>query len=138
MSKFQELLTEKENLENRLEEINKEFTEVAKEEFKTWAKNIFNTYDGLESISFTAYTPYFNDGDPCYFRSNHKYFSVNSDELEEFNKDNFTEEEAERLDSEITYFMDKFNSNDIKKLFGDHCKVNITKNGIYVDEYDHS
>lgn len=137
MGVFEELLAKKEELEAQLEKLNNEFTEVAKTKFGEWAKDLFGRYPGLEQITWTAYTPYFNDGDPCYFRSCHTYASINSDECEEFDRENFTEEEADKLEKEIYEFMSKFSDEDMERLFGDHVKVTLTKNGVDVDEYDH-
>lgn len=137
MGKFDELLAKKKEAEDTLEEIKKEFTESAKEMFQEWSCDLFKRYPGLEYITFTAYTPYFNDGDACTYRSNHEYFSVNTYDCEEFNRDNFTDEEANKLDSEISEFMGNFTDDDIERLFGDHCRVIINKDGVDIEEYDH-
>jgi hypothetical protein len=39
--------------------------------FKEAALELFTEYPNLKRISWTQYTPYFNDGDACTFRSTH-------------------------------------------------------------------
>ena len=68
----------KEELEAKLKElkkeekkIKKELSGLAKKVFKCGSKELFEKYPDLKSFSWTQYTPYFNDGDPCYFHSYH-------------------------------------------------------------------
>jgi hypothetical protein len=38
---------------------------------------IFNKYPEIKCFGWTQYTPYFNDGEPCYFRANTSYPHIN-------------------------------------------------------------
>jgi hypothetical protein len=134
---FEELLSRKEQLETELGIVQKEFIKAAEVKFKEWAKDLFAKYPALEFISWTQYTPYFNDGDPCYFRSSHTYYSLNSDEAEEINDEGFTEEELENVQKEISEFLGIFSDDDMESLFGDHCRVTVNARGVSVDEYNH-
>lgn len=83
----------REELEAKLKElrkeerkIQKELGEVAKKAFKVGYKELFEKYPDLKSFSWTQYTPYFNDGDPCYFGSWHQEAEcvlINGEELKE-------------------------------------------------------
>lgn len=57
------------------EEKKQAFISELRKEFPTMFKDIFETAPKLKSVSWTQYTPYFNDGDTC-------YFSAHIDDLE--------------------------------------------------------
>ncbi len=52
------------SLKGRYEKMVKAFKE---DDFKGWFLEYFKLYPFITSISWTQYTPYFNDGDPCVF-----------------------------------------------------------------------
>ncbi len=59
----------------RYEQQKLELEELTKKDLTASIVAIMNTSPYIESISWTQYTPYFNDGDPC-------YFNVYNDDLE--------------------------------------------------------
>lgn len=89
-------------------------------------KTIFSKYPTLQSVSWTAYTPWFNDGEPCTFGSHHDWAEV------EWNGE--SNEEAEK---EIEEFLGNFDDDLMLDLFGDHVEIIVTAEGISVNEYDH-
>ena len=94
-------------------------------------KNTFEKYPQLHSVSWSQYTPYFNDGDTCTFRSNHEYADIEGDGLE------YGKPEYEAIKKEIRTFLSQFDDDLLKALCGDHVQLVVTKEGISVEEYDH-
>ena len=104
----------------------------------------------VKAVSWSQYTPYFNDGDPCTFSVNEPYFFFEGDDPEESDGyDTWSMSRAEyappaescspetrqacsELASELGSLTDA-----LETLFGDHVKVIVTAEGVSVDEYSH-
>lgn len=93
-------------------------------------KVLFDQYPELYSVTWQQYTPYFNDGEECRFRSGHTYPDLNQKDGEDL-KYNSKESEAVKL------FMASFDSDIMEFLFGDHVEVTVTREGIEVEDYEH-
>ena len=63
-------------IKQNIEKLRKEAKAKVESIFKVTALELFVEYPDLKSISWSQYTPYFNDGDPCYFSSNHRYAAI--------------------------------------------------------------
>ena len=145
----------------KFQEKKKELTEQLRSEFPNLIKPLLDKSELIETLSFTGYIPYFNDGDEC-------TYSVNLDlEVNEESGNNFKDWRAKYYlqdlaegKSEIRY-QKEIESEDInleenkiiieieklletipeefyKELFGEHAKIIIYKNGeIKVEEYEH-
>lgn len=146
-------------------EINKiksELSEKIKTNFHGVAKELFDAYPELDSFGWRQYTPYFNDGEPCEFRSMHDYPTING------NDENYGESEQPegvldivQLGSKTIWnrsqgsienpnynpyyaeivktvkeFLNQFDDDDMKDLFGNHVSIHITANGVDVTDYD--
>jgi hypothetical protein len=127
-------------------------------------KEIFDKHPRLESIMWVQFTPYFNDGDPCYFGV--RDFDVSISEPEEKETSSASDDDEDGSDEELygedysygdrIYAMQKSNDPDLKKIaedvgdlnsdipddvlesvFGDHCKVTATREGFQITEFDH-
>lgn len=117
---------------------------------------------GVNSVGWTQYTPYFNDGDTCIFRVNCDidYILINGEDAHdsEFRgRLNKTEYKINPLtgkyekDVNLNYdevlgdfaneFVDLINSlpeEVLEEAFGDHCQVTLHKGGeIKVDSCEH-
>ena len=55
--------------------LRKEFQTQAQNAFKEVVKEFFNTNTGINLVTWTQYTPYFNDGEACEFSVGEAYFS---------------------------------------------------------------
>src|SRR5688572_33247641 len=64
MSNYEELTKE---IRKKQDELKKEMFVLGQSFLKEQFKNIFEEYPDLDRISWTQYTPYFNDGDECVF-----------------------------------------------------------------------
>lgn len=106
----------------------------------------------IESISWTQYTPYFNDGDSCEFSVNGVY-TVNGDDMYSLSwydwkvvnpkytgsdyKVGTDVDECKRL-QEFTDVLFLIPSEIMKDIFGDHSEITVNKDGTFeVTEYEH-
>ena len=113
------------------------------------------------AVKWTQYTPYFNDGDTCYFRANEPYFKFKGmPEEMGYNEDGFVElphtygysnqyneEEYTSIWNNVNKtlyknckeFVSFLNNNEdaLETIFGDHVEVTVTAEGVFVEEYDH-
>lgn len=55
--------------------LRKEFQTQAQASFKEVVKEFFDTNTGINLVTWTQYSPYFNDGEACEFSVNEAYFS---------------------------------------------------------------
>jgi hypothetical protein len=79
----------KQNIQDKLNEINE-----ARQNYKAlmqehgaalvqeMANGIFNAFPCVRAVQWTQYTPYFNDGDLCYFSVNEALIALNEDFVE--------------------------------------------------------
>jgi hypothetical protein len=132
-------------IKQNIEKLRKEAKAKVESIFKTAALELFVEYPDLKSISWSQYTPYFNDGDSCNFSSNHSYAAIkfvasNEDEDEDYqegyDKSSATPKQL-KAGKAAEEFLENFDDDDMENLFGDHVKVIITKDGIEVEHYTH-
>lgn len=133
------------------------FISKAKLHFKNVVAKLFNEHITLQTITWTQYTPYFMDGDPCVFTVNTLYFSsydadhihniidessydptrwviadygsCNEHMLTPKAIDDFTEFSSIMQSSEMEEVLES--------LFGDHTRVVCTREEIKNIEYQH-
>ena len=149
-AKFDELLEKQRALQL-------EFQTTAQALFKETTKEFFDQNPLVESIVWTQYTPYFNDGDTCTFRVGCATFS-NSDGTEirwgEYNGDeeniwtygddcyNNDVPVPEGVNTELCDSFDRMLQDSAMEdvllaMFDDHVRVVVTRDGFDVEEYDH-
>lgn len=84
--------------------------EVMKEKVSPALCEFVKTHsDVITSITWTQYTPYFNDGEACEFRVNDVYFKLNSEA--------FPEEFREEIESSSDYEDGNMSAWELKTLF---------------------
>tara|TARA_R110000868_G_scaffold9099_1_gene46036 strand:+ start:1058 stop:1450 length:393 start_codon:yes stop_codon:yes gene_type:complete len=109
------------------------FIEQLRQEFPGILAPLFQNSDELESISWTQYTPYFNDGDECTFRCNCGDLMING----EYYSTNVSEETKQvvfEMEEVLRSIPDEF----YRELFGEHVEVTCNRDGtISVGEYEH-
>jgi len=130
----------------------KEAREAAKAVVKTlfleMTASVFSQFPTLKSFGWTQYTPYFNDGDPCTFRSHSSYPSMTFlvDGVEEQLDNNYGEDDTEdpktseelrnSVKEALKVFFKDFDEEDLEE-FGEGSVV-VTRDGkIDVEDYDH-
>lgn len=144
----------------------KRIEDEGEDALKELFKNFFQVHPGVEAVTWTQYTPYFNDGEPCTFGVNGMsviFGTVQEDDggaegAEDVDEDEDEDEEYEDdEDEEGLESWDLSRSPDpvmkalgeeLKKLesvpddimesvFGDHVKVKATRAGFDVTDYEH-
>lgn len=77
MKKIDELKTKISEANARINELKKQVQKELQAEFSGALTELFDAYPFVKSLSFTAYTPYFNDGDTCEYNVHHDYCNFN-------------------------------------------------------------
>ncbi len=107
-----------------------------KNDFGPMLKPLFDKYPDVEDISWTQYTPYFNDGDECVFGVRNDDISINGEDewdMDETDREKFKDAKKEFEDL-LTSIPDDF----FKDLFGDHMEVKILKDcTVETEGYEH-
>lgn len=126
----------------------KEFQEKMKQEGKDFflkiSKELFEQNPKLIKFGWIQYTPYYNDGDPCEFSAHVDYpkMLIDGEDESEFDEERWCsrdekETEASQICDKVTEFLSQFDDEDMELLFGDHCEVIVTREGVEVESYDH-
>lgn len=100
-----------------------QMNKLARSFFEKGAAELFEQNPDLESFGWTAYTPYFMDGDTC-------TFSVNCDEPDingECGYEISNKNALYPLQKLVRDFLLSFDATDMLVLFGDHVKVTVTR-----------
>jgi hypothetical protein len=129
--------------------------QTAKDAFAEQSIPVFENHPMLRSFSWTQYTPHFNDGEPCYFRSNTDYPKVVFQGQAESHDDEDGDSDGEishwdvKEDREkgltasadckeaVLKFLESFDDETYEELFGDGVRVTVTSGGVEVDHYEH-
>lgn len=153
-SKFQEIITLREQLNAKLKDF-------GQEAFTEGFAPFFAANPQVEGVTWTQYTPYFNDGDACEFSVHEPCLILNEQTARVINPDgDFDEYDADdfsgygnprRFESwdlrETTFNLEKIGfdavwsqipSEVFESVFGDHVEVRIMRDGtVTVEEYSH-
>ena len=139
-----------------VEQITKTIEDAKKDAEKalvTEFSDVFQRHPEIKCITWTQYTPYFNDGYACTFRVNDIYAS-NYEECSHWGEWDDSEDEPDDFEVYSSYDLSRNNKlKDIADLFdfmsssigeeilefafGDHVKVKVTQAGVETDDYDH-
>lgn len=146
MSKlFDELTALKEAYDTKLAE---EGEDAVKELFKEF----FEANPKAAAVSWRQYTPYFNDGDPCYFRVGEMSLHLHEDEDEDeeededYDPDNgydsyslsaSEDPELKKTGEAFDKLVDTLPEDILEYVFGDHVTISATAEGFEISEYDH-
>jgi hypothetical protein len=131
---FQSLRQAQQDLQLRLKE-------QGKLAFQEHLKEFFEKNPEVESLRWTQYTPYFNDGDECHFRVNEmtakgpgiKGYAWDDDFVSGYSiEDKKVKDAVESLGSEFDSMPEV-----LLMAFGDHQQITASRNGIEVERYDH-
>lgn len=128
-------------LKKQIEDLKKEYMKAGKKAFGEESKTLFASHPKLKEFSWTQYTPYFNDGEPCTF-SAHTYDPyLNGEDYwyegEDQERTVMTKGEFESARKDVREFLEQFDDDTLEHLFGDHVKVVVTKRGAKIHEYSH-
>jgi hypothetical protein len=160
---MEEMIAEIKEKQAEIKRLQKELQEKSSKIFLSSFKNLFEETPKLKSFAWTQYTPYFNDGDTCYFSANTDYLIINGDQEDDaswaqekkviswgtYNRDKRIyegriEQDNPEYDKELSEAVDKvkkflnlFDDKFYQDQFGDHTMVTVTPNGIDTEDYDH-
>lgn len=129
----QESRQAKEKLDQALKESGSEFLLAA-------LSPIFEAHPAAQAFRFTAYTPYFNDGEPCTYSSGHEWGFVIpvGIEAEGACEDDFEiTDDLRQAEKEFQGALSFLDNDQAMTLFGDHCEVTIYRDRVDVEEYCH-
>jgi hypothetical protein len=137
-------------LKEQMRQLREELAQKAKDGFHESIQELFENHPSLIQFSWTQYTPYFNDGDTCYFSAHTDYFNLQTAEDEEEEFSNYSLYDGygkDRVEKEMTPHLEAgkailevlavFDSEDYEKMFGDHCRVVVTREGVETEHYEH-
>lgn len=132
------------------EEIRKEIFDLIKGESAGW----FESVPILESLSWTQYTDYFNDGNECTFSVNTDYFELTfadgkevtvetySKDLSSWDEDVFEYDSKNpehlalfKLLKKVKNILNLIEDEYWKDYLGDHKRIKLTKYGLEVEDY---
>lgn len=114
--------------------------EKGKELLKELIADVFAnpSYADLEAVRWEQYTPYFNDGDTCYFSVYDVRVKVKGMSDEEEYEDGFVDTYGEaKKYAFLDHAIHRIGDDILEDAFGDHAQVTITREGITVEEYEH-
>jgi hypothetical protein len=60
-----EVMAEVKSLKKQLSDLKKQYLKASKTAFSEGSKPLFDKHPKMKSFSWSQYTPYFNDGEPC-------------------------------------------------------------------------
>jgi len=116
----------------------KQLVEELRKEFPRMFAELFNKSKCIESVSWTQYTPYFNDGDECVFSANTDWLNLNGEYYYSRDKIEGWDKTEEAIIQEIKNVLGSIPEDFFRELFGDHAQITLKKNGdIIVTEYEH-
>ena len=139
------------------DEKRKQLSGELQKEFPKLLQPLLEKSKVIESIGWTQYTPYFNDGDSCEFQVHNSDLDINGvdyydleDEFDIFEEEiwssstrrtvpnpNYNPEEAEIL-NQIKEILHSIPKDFYEDLFGDHVQVTVYRDGrVEVEDYDH-
>lgn len=129
-----ETLQEKfESFKKQVEDLRMKLQETGEQFLIEHFKETFNKHQNLKEVRWTQYTPYFNDGEECTFRSNHEWADIIGVDGEL----DYSSKEYKEIKENIREFLSQFDDELLRNLFGDHVEIVVTKEGINVEKYEH-
>lgn len=130
-------MTPNDKLKLLVEEIDKlkqELTQKAQDGLMQCLKELFEMHPEVKKLQFTAYTPYWNDGDECTYWCNASSADINVSDDDEEEDCPKVSQKVERI---FRNALGTIDDDTWKEIVGDHALVIITPQGIDVQEYEH-
>ena len=135
------------------------YKEKSQELMKKVFSEFFQKNTDVHAIGWRQYTPYFNDGDACEFRSYACYaWATNTKDTNNIRYGNYDGDEENVWVSDPDYgsfnielippsvdeslfelrkFLGKIDDDIYLSIFGDHTNVIVTRDGFQTETYDH-
>lgn len=132
----------------KLEDAKRETKKLFNSAFNEMSKELFDTNPRLRGFMWAQYTPYFNDGDPCYFSAHTDEPGIfvldeagEEVEVDIYEKpyrpnDDFEKFQAELVDR-VSDFLQEFDKDDLEAAFGEGKVIVLRDGTIDTEEYSH-
>lgn len=100
---------------------------------------VFEIHPEIERISWCQFTPYFNDGDPCVFDIHDIHFLTKDDPKDMKDEHLYDWHYDIKRFPALKSLNNLLHSSEemLLMLFGDHCQITVTRDGIDVEEFEH-
>jgi hypothetical protein len=148
--------------QDEIKKIQLELKEKSGEIFKSAFEKIFEENTELQNFSWYQYTPYFNDGETCYFSASTDYININGERIDDcdwyhptviksygtYNQSsrryegkieeqnpNYNQKLSESV-NKIIEILALFDDDFYLHQFGDHTLIKVTRFGIDVSDYE--
>lgn len=136
MSKIQELKDKADVFKNELRKVMQEAVDKGKVLLNEALTAVFEEYPQIESISWTQYTPYFNDGDSCEFSVNTWNIELNGEEDDKYSEEKSKIENAQEIRNIVSNFLQTIGDEPLEDL-GEGKVVALRNGTLTVEEYEH-
>ena len=153
------------NIKEKLAALKEDYKKTAEAMFHEGVKELFELHPSLDSFGFTAYSPYFNDGEECTFSAYIDDPYINGyDQYEGSMEDHFEPREGDSniwdkvgkwkysnnykdrewvdgdpvidaMVKDVKEFLKSFDDDVWQDLLGNHVIVRISKDGIETEDY---
>jgi hypothetical protein len=150
-----ELMAEHQKMLDEYNAAREVFAKKGKEIIRTSFKAFFDANPKIKAVTWTQYTPHFNDGEPCVFRVGDMW-ALSEKGLEDweengcghaedyaatsdwgsYDKELLNEDEAKAVQTFLKS-IHKLPDDIFEDMFGDHVYVVATEKGFDVEEYEH-
>lgn len=136
----------------KLDILKKDMEATIKDALREAFAEFFDKHPMIQSIGWTQYTPYFNDGDECLFRVHSDAdYGIEVDGIKghsiqglvKYSRETSAAYYKERNillkdHEEVENLLEQFDAEDMKTAFGDHVHVTAKRDGTTeIEEYDH-
>lgn len=96
--------------------------------FREGCERLFASHPKLKSFGWTQYTPYYCDGEQCVFGVNTCQPFVNGvDDYGDIHESGPTEQEHAALGEEVQEFLQEFDDDTMRIVYGDHVEVTVNR-----------
>lgn len=157
MADLNDVISEHQKMLDEYNKLRAEFQERGKKVLKDSFKGFFDANPKIRAVSWTQYTPYFNDGEPCTFsvhdmwaldKKGYNEWKDNGGYAEEYSvasnwaygepegDDRLTAKERKSV-QDFLALVHKLPDDLFEDMFGDHVEVIATREGFEVEEYSH-
>jgi hypothetical protein len=124
-------------MSNAMKVATEEFRTSLRNEFREALKHLFEAYPEVDRINFQCYTPYFNDGEECYFTCTADDARVSK--VDDKDEDDMEYHSTARKD--FTSFLGSITNEIYQMMFENHSDITISRTisrtDIKVEAYDH-
>lgn len=114
-------------LKKKIDKLKAEVEKQYQAAFSELCKDFFAKYPNVHSFRWNQYTPYFNDGDVCYFNRYQTEVRFNTKVDEDYDEEEYIHysgnKEIKAILAECEQLVEMFDNSDLETMFGDGVTV---------------